>query len=933
MARVTPRFIPNELPETMIDATNLSRDDRLRTDIRELGQVLGNALKRLWGDELFSLEESIRDASRELILDPDPSRQNALLRRIGNLPTGDAVGLVRAFNTYFHIANVVEQHHRVDEHQAPAGDGKDWLGSTIRRVIDGGASPETLAALVAEMDVRPVFTAHPTEAVRRSILTKLRMLGAALEKRDSARTPLSASRRFQQQVDEIIEGILETNELRLEAPTPVEEARHIIFYLEELFHGAVADVYESFEEMLDDVGVDLGDTARPLSFGTWVGGDRDGNPNVTADRTLEIMGLMNESALRALSKSVSGVAAMLSQSTTIVGISDALAASLEAEHRAQPEVHAAFWSMNEQEPYRLKCAYIYEKLQNGLRKLGGEPGGPRYHSRQELLADLEMMADSLRNNRGVAASDGALGRLIRQAAVFGLTLATMDMRQHSRITGNAVGELIDFVDRTRDTSGEPEAPHHAGVERLELELNGRRILAMPTAVYSEETTEVLASMHAVRRAQDEYGRDVIESWIVAMTRDVEDLLAVLVLAREAGLIDVEHGVARLGVVPLFESIDDLRRAAGVMDRFLSIGAVRRIVELQGDVAEIMLGYSDSNKDGGITTSRWELYKTQHELRSVAEKHGIRFRLFHGRGGSVGRGGGPAREAILAQPHGTVGVRIKITEQGEVISDRYSNPDLARRHMEITIGAVIEATLTHTAPWQTPDQLDRWFNAMEQMSGQAFSKYRSLVEAEGFAEYFLTSTPVEDLGAMKIGSRPSKRARNSDGLDGLRSIPWVFGWTQSRQVVPGWYGVGTTLRTAEEAGLGDTVREMYQYWHFFRTFISSVEMTLFKTDMGIAGCYVDELVPKHRHGFFEDIRHEFDETRRRVLELTCNPELLDDLPILKRTLSVRANYIAPLNYLQISLLKRARDEAVPDPEVRRALLLSISGVAAGLKNTG
>ena len=916
----------------MIDQ-DADRDARLRADIRELGQILGTALKRLFGRELFNLEESVRSASRDLAGSPDPVRQGELLRRIENLPTGDAVRLVRAFNTYFHIANVVEQHHRVDEKQARVGGSDDWLASTLRRVVGEGSSPDALATLVAEMDVRPVFTAHPTEAVRRSILTKLRLLGDALEERDNPRNPPSAARRFRRRLDELVEAILETNELRLDAPTPLDEARHIIFYLEELFHDVIADVYESFEELLEDEGVELPERSRPLRFGTWVGGDRDGNPHVTAERTLEIMRLMNERALEILSNAVSRVAAMLSQSTAIVGISDELGASLDAEHQAQPEVPAAFWNMNEQEPYRLKCAYIYEKLQNGLRKLRGESAGPRYRSREGLVADLEMMADSLRRNRGEAAANGALRRLIRQASVFGLTLATMDIRQHSRVTGNAIRELVDFVDRAPNASEKWQNGRDGGPERLVQELNGRRVLAMPTAIYSEETSEVLATMRAVRQAQDEYGRDVIESWIVAMTRDVDDLLAILVLAREAGLIDVENGVARLSVVPLFESIDDLRRAAGVMDRFLSIAAVRRIVGLQGNVAEIMIGYSDSNKDGGITTSRWELYKAQHELRTVAERHGVRFRIFHGRGGSVGRGGGPAREAILAQPHATVGGRIKITEQGEVVSDRYSKPDLARRHLEIMLGAVVEATLTHTAPWETPDQLDRWFSAMERMSDAALRKYRSLVEAEGFAEYFLSSTPVEELGAMKIGSRPPKRTRGPSGLDGLRAIPWVFGWTQSRQIVPGWYGVGTALRTAEEAGLGETAKEMYRQWHFFRTFISSVEMTLVKTDMDIARCYVDQLVSENLHGFFEDIHSEFDETRRRVLDLTGNQELLDDLPVLKRTLSVRANYIAPLNYLQVSLLKRARGEGAGDPAVRRALLLSINGVASGLKNTG
>jgi phosphoenolpyruvate carboxylase len=911
-------------------------DSRLRADIRELGKILGEALGRLWGEDLVAVEEAVRSAARALQEKPDRKRQQELLSHIGGLRTDIAGGLVRAFNTYFHIANAVEQHHRVDERQARSRPGavvheSDWLGESFRSGVAAGATSPDLAELVSIMDVRPVFTAHPTEAVRRSILTKLRALGDLLEERDDPRTPVGRSR-FRRRIEEIVESLLETNELRLDRPTPVDEARHILFYLEELFDGVINDVYESLEEELGNHGVELGSRARPLRFGTWVGGDRDGNPHVTAERTAEIMRFMHSRALERLSGSVSNVAAMLSQSTVIVGISDDLKGSLESERKVQPEVHAAFWSMNEQEPYRLKCAYIYERLQNGLRHARGKPSGPRYRTRDELLDDLDMMDRSLRANRGTAAADGALRRLIRQASVFGLTFATMDIREHSRVTGSAVRELIGFVDRR---PGDPETGEIPAA-RLETELAGRRVLALPTADYSPPTTEVLATMHAVREAQDAYGVDVIESWIVAMTRNVDDLLAVLVLAREVGLIDVERGVARLGVVPLFESIDDLRRSADVMDRFLSMPPVRRIVELQGNVAEIMLGYSDSNKDGGITTSRWELYKAQHELRRVAGKHGVTFRLFHGRGGSVGRGGGPSRDAILAQPHATVGGRIKITEQGEVISDRYSKPGLARKHLEIMAGAVVEATLTHTEPWQTPEQVDRWFGAMERMSEAAFAKYRALVGAERFAEYFISSTPVEDLGAMKIGSRPSKRATPGApeaSLETLRAIPWVFGWTQSRQVVPGWYGVGTALGEVEDAGRWETAREMYREWHFFRTFISNVEMTLFKTDMNIARAYVEQLVGEDLHGFFEDIEEEYARTRARVLALTGAGDLLEDLPVLKRALSVRANYVAPLNYLQISLLQRSRGQDHGDAEVERALLLSINGIAVGLKNTG
>ena len=879
----------------------------LRNDVRKLADLLGQTLARQEGDDLLKLVESVRLSVRE-------GTQDQILNKITDSQT---IALVRAFSNFFNLANVAEQVNRSKILAAEHKSGGTWLGRAIENILKAKNSNKEFSTAelqewVENFSVRPVFTAHPTEAARRSVLSKMTTISQLLEEPNSAIN--------NERLAEAIDLLWQTDELRLGRPEPLDEAVNSIYYLDELLLETVPEVLAEFVAEVKKLGVNLSLSARPLRFGTWIGGDRDGNPNITSEVTKAAILLQNAHFTRTLFSHLDELRQALSISTKLAGVSKELESSVAKDLENLPEIEARYRRINIEEPYRLKATAIRHKLSlTQSRHASGLPHFPGrdYKDTAELLQDFNIMRTSLLENNGQLIANGLLDRIMRSISAFGLTHATMDIREHSDAHHKLLTQLFGGSD--------PQIITKQLLATSNPDMSG----------LDQAGSNCYKTFVAINELIDRYGSEVIESYIISMTKSADDVMAAVLIAKMAGLISLggSNSFAKIGFVPLLETVIELRSADKILDDLLSNKSYRKVVDLRGGVQEVMLGYSDSNKDAGITTSQWEIHKAQRKLRDVAKKHGVKLRLFHGRGGSVGRGGGPTYDALIALPWGSIDGQIKMTEQGEVISDKFGLPALAKENLELTLAAALEATVLNRKPRQSSNDLNTWNECMDLISEHAFTSYRALVDQPELPAYFYASTPVEQLGNMFLGSRPSRRPEASSGLDSLRAIPWVFGWTQSRQIVPGWYGVGSGLKAAREAGRSELLQTLLKEWHFFSTFISNVEMTLAKTDLTIAKRYVESLVDPSLHKIFEQIKTEFDLTVEELLLMTNKGEILGNQPILARTLQVRDTYLAPIQLLQISLLKRVRAQKDPDPLLARALLLTINGVAAGLRNTG
>jgi len=964
------------------------KDQPLSDDIHILGDLLGETLQQLEGRRLFDLEERTRSLCKELRFAPAARTDQQLKRLLRGLSLDEAIGVIRAFSVYFQLVNIAEQHHRIRrkrdyELRTPDEPQRGSIAEGLRRLREEmeewpeAKRTEVIREVVERLEIVPVMTAHPTEAARRTLLDKHQRIATLLTALDNETLPVRRRDQLRAQLGAEIESIWQTDEVRHTQPTVLDELHNTLYYFNLTLFEAVPTLLEELDEQLakNFPGVQLEERAVPIRFGSWVGGDRDGNPFVTPEVTWETARQQQRLILEKYRQLIVDLARRLSESERLAPSSSELRESIERDKAEMPELIEEIAKRFPEEPYRQKLTFVLRRIENTLERnrelaagllierpdelLSIRPALPIiaaltrseraapsvYRSGDELWEDLRLVRDSLAGSRSYAASR-MVNRLMRQVRTFDLHLATLDLRQHSQRHTAALDEITRHLGMSPGYSEMSEAER---TQWLTTELSTPRPLVAPEAHLDRETTESLNVLRVTRRILDEITPQAIRTYIISMTHEASDLLAVLVLAKQAGLIEYGGPAtdrltavgSRIGVCPLFETIDDLRRAPGVMAGLFANPVYRRLLESQGNLQEIMIGYSDSSKDGGILTSSWELFKAQERLWEVAREHGVSLRLFHGRGGTVGRGGGPSHEAILAQPPGTVASRIKITEQGEVVSSKYSLPEIAQRSLELTTAAVIAASLPGRAE---PSALPRWQEAMEQISEAAYATYRQIVAGtEGFYDYFTEATPVEELQHLRIGSRPAKRKQGSRSLADLRAIPWVFGWTQSRHLLPGWLAVGSTLsdfiQAAPRRNL-ELLREMYRDWAFFHSVISNIEMTLAKADFQIARHYA-ESVADRRLGrrIFQLLEEEYQRTCRVILQITGEKNLLDKSPVLQRSITVRNPYVDPMSYLQVELLGRKRSVEAEKLSVAErekllyAILLTINGIAAGMRNTG
>ena len=914
------------------------KDEPLRRDINLLGRVLGQVLIEQEGRVLFDSEEEVRLLCKRLRFDYDPGLDERLKQRIEGMNAAALQRIVRAFSVYFQLVNIAERYHRIRRRRQHESSPKNppqraSLASALSRLKREGLGADTLQRVLDEMNVGLVLTAHPTEALRRSIRRKHVRIGELLEELESTQLTWKERRRLEEKLAEEITVLWQTDELRARRPEVKQEIERTLLFFENPLISATLEAYREFEDELQrQFPAGAPRLGRILEFGSWVGGDQDGNPFVRPQTLSTALELQRRLILERHKGSVLALAEHMSQSAKLVGVSEELARSVEHGAKLMPAISRRLRDDDPDEVYRRKLLLVAGRLERTL----ADPNSPAaYRGARDFMEDLLVVRRSLLQHGYERIAAGALRDLIRQAEVFGFHLAKLDVRQESSRIVQAAAELVASTTTGEDLSSMSEEERTALLRRLVVD--PKPILVDKEDV-SEASREVLETFEHLRKATDAFSEPPIETFVLSMARQASDVLCVQLLARRVGLLQVdERGrctANHLRVTPLFESIEDLERAPNVLHRLLEDPFYRSSLSQSGDLQEIMLGYSDSGKDAGYITSNWTLYKAQRRLSRVAREHGVKLRLFHGRGGSAGRGGGPSYQAIMAQPPGTLGGRIRITEQGEVVSFKYSMRGLARRNLDTVLAAVLEASADDHPVEPDP----RWIEVMEDLSATAGKTYRALVcEDAGFPAFFSEASPIRELSMLNMGSRPAHRVQNP-GVQGLRAIPWVFAWTQNRFLLPSWYGAGSALGacTREEGGLA-LLREMYERWPFFRTLMDFMQMTLAKSDLRIAETYTSLVSdPEIGDRLWKDISGEHASCVAALLKITGNTNLLDDSPVLQRSIRLRNPYVDPLSYIQVSLLRRLRALSEDSPEretVLSTLLLTISGISSGMLNTG
>lgn len=926
--------------ETDIGLQKQSTNNLLRRDVRFLGHILGEVLVQQGGNDLLDVVERIREMSKSLRAHYVVEIYDEFKKTISSLDPEIRHQVIRAFAIYFQLVNIAEQNHRIRrKRDYERSSGESVQPGSIESIVQELKSThipftevqEILKAISLEL----VMTAHPTEAMRRAVLDINLRISDDMMKLDNPNLTHREREQLREKLLGEVFNLWQTDELRDRKPTVIDEVRNGLYYFDETLFDVLPEVYHELERCLNKYyPEEKWHVPSFLKFGSWIGGDRDGNPSVRANVTWETLGLHRQLALQKYEEVLKDSLEHMSFSKNIVNVSDALIDSIQRDRDAMGNIQDVW--RNEKEPYRIKTTYMIEKIHNTGN--ASVSSAQKYNNPEEFIQDLHIMETSLRAHFADYVADKYIKKLIRQVELFGFHLAALDIRQHSKEHENAMTEILAKMGITPDYS---KLSEDEKITLLTSVLNDPRPITSTYLSYSEGTQECLDVYRTVGKAQKEFGRNCINSYLISMTQGASDLLEVVVFAKEAGLYRQESDgsvTSTVQSVPLFETIDDLHAAPGIMSTLLAIPAYRASLDPETQLHEIMLGYSDSNKDGGVITANWELRMALQDITEAAKKFGVKLKFFHGRGGALGRGGMPLNRSILAQPVETLGGGIKITEQGEVLSSRYSLQGIAYRSLEQATFALITASKLSRSPQRHPLE-DKWENIMRGISEQAQTKYQDLIfRDEDFLTFFKESTPLPEIGELNIGSRPSKR-KNSDKFEDLRAIPWVFSWTQTRYLLPAWYAAGTGLQSfaqGKEANLA-VLKEMYEDWSFFRTMIDNLQMALAKADLQIAkeyGSLVKESAMADR--IFNLIKDEYELTSSIILQITGQQEILDNVPVIQESIKLRNPYVDPLSYMQVELLtelRELRENNEDDAILLREVLLTINGIAAGLRNTG
>ena len=915
----------------------IDKEKPLRRDVRFLGNLLGETLIEQEGRRIFDIVEKMRFLTKEMRRDYVRDLKEELVAAIRNLSHEELYNVTRAFTMYFKLVNIAENNHQIrrrHEYKFIPDTTSPIEGSmegVFNQLKEMGVNFDRFHELLKRMSIELVFTAHPTEVNRHIVLEKFRHISILMKELENPVLNSDEREKIEKEIRAEIVGLWQTEEVPPYKISPLDEARSVLYYFKETIFDALTEMYEELENQIKrHYEVENIKIPNFLSFGSWVGGDRDGNPYITHEVTYEVLRMQKRIALERYVEEIKHIKRQLSSSAKIVPVNPELIESVERDKELIPD---EIDIKNPLEFYRIKLEYVHKKLINtiALNEDKEVTHGYHYPSKEELLTDLYLIDKSLRENRGEHLANSGLKKLIRHVELFGFHLAKLDIRQHSSLHFMAISEITERIKliNYRDMSEDER------FNWLSKEIDSLRPIIPRWVTLSEETTEVLETLRWVKRFLEEISKDAIDTYIVSMTESASDVLEVLLLAKETGLYFADKDIiSRLNIVPLFETIDDFRRAPDIMRRLYSNPVYARHLVAKGNISEIMIGYSDSSKDGGLLCASWESYKAQRALKRVSDEFGIKQKLFHGRGGTVSRGGGPTNQAILARPPGTVDGLIKITEQGEVIYSNYSLPEIAEHNFELITSAVILASL------REQEIKPEWEEVMEEVSENARLIWRALVyEEPDFYTYFRQATPISMIEQMHIGSRPAKR-RQSERIEDLRAIPWVFSWTQNRHLIPGGYSVGSALdgfiRKNPDKNL-KVLKDMYGNWGFFRSLIDNVQMNAAKADMWIALEYSFLVKPKELgKRIFQRIRNEYKLTEEMILKITEQERILDNNPFLQRSIELRDPYVDSLSYIQVGLLRRLSKGDFREGEESRLignLKLSINGIAAGMKNTG